>query len=216
MIGAGKKMTVWELPVLCALSVLGGVKSTCGLRLLSGKEISFLWVWKETRMYVLAVIWMVFYGLLWFGSGRSAMLIRTVDLLCTYGILAAVDGKCRIVPDTILLFFFAGQMLLGALSMEPAALLQIILAGIIFALAVFILAWFSKGKMGMGDAKLLGVTAMTAGWGFALQTLILGFILSFVYSIWLIIVCKKSIRTEFPFVPFLAAGAAMGIGSVLL
>lgn len=202
-------MTVWELPVLCVLSVLSGIKSVCGMRLWRGELCSIFKVWTERKVYLFSLVWLAFYVLIWFGFGREAVMLRSVDMLCTYVILAAVDGKRRIVPDSILLCYFTGQMLLGAMSMHPAALLHIVLTGAFFMAAALLFTWFSKGKMGMGDAALLGVTAMTAGWRFALQILVLAFVLSFVYSIWLMAVRKKSMKTEFPFVPILAAAMAV-------
>lgn len=200
-------MTVWELPVLCMVSVLGGIKGICGMKLWKGEEFSLTGVWRDKWLYVLGGIWLVLYGFLWFGMGKSPFVIRMADLLCTYGILAAVDGRRRIVPDEILFCYFAGQMLFGALTMPVAGLFRIMLTGGIFAAVTGIVAWCSRGKMGMGDVKLLGVTAMTAGWDFAFQLLVLAILFSFVYSIWLLAVRKSSIRTEFPFVPFLTAGA---------
>ena len=204
-------MTVWRFPVLCVVSVLGGMKSVCGWKLWVGEDIALSGVWAEKQTYRLAGFWMMLYGLLWFASGKSAAFIRLVDLLCTYGILAAVDGKRRIVPDSILLCYFLDQMLLGALSMPAGRLLYIFLTGGIFTAAICGFSWLSKGKMGMGDARLLGVTAMTAGWEFGLQMLILAVMISFVYSIGLLVFFKKSVRTEFPFVPFLAAGIVVSI-----
>ena len=72
-----------------------------------------------------------------------------------------------------------------------------------------IFAWFSKGKMGMGDAKLLGITAMTAGCKYTMQILSIALMLSFFYSLYLLGFWKKCIRTEFPFVPFLTVGMAV-------
>lgn len=204
-------MTIWELPVLCAVSILGGIKSICGTRICKGEKISISDVWSEPQMYMFCGSWLVLCGLFWYGFGRSVRSLQFVDLLGTYVILAIVDGKRRIVPGSILLCYFAGQMLLGALSLTPAGLLWMILSGGIFAVAMYAFVWCSKGKMGMGDAMLLGVTAMTAGWEFTLQILILAVAFSFLYSIWLLAVCKKSIQTEFPFVPFLAAGTAVSV-----
>ena len=50
---------------------------------------------------------------------------------------------------------------------------------------------------------------MTAGWGYTLQLLFFAMGLSLVYGIGLLLVWRKDVRTEFPFVPFLAAGMAI-------
>lgn len=202
-------MAGWEILTLIAVSVLAGVKSTYGLELWRGKESSVFLVWSMKQMYIMAGIGLLFYGLIWGMSGKSILTVRIVDLLSTYGILALVDGKQKVVPNGILACYFAGQMLMGALCTMPEELGLISLKGLIFAGILGMAAWFSKGKMGMGDVKLLGVTAMTAGWRYTFQLLAIALAFSFLYSICLIIFQKKNLRTEFPFVPFLAAGAVV-------
>lgn len=200
---------VWLIPVLLAISVLGGMKTVCVVRLWKDEENTFSSVWMEKQLYVWSLIWMAGYSMTWLASGKSAEAVRLADLIGTFGILAAVDGKRRIVPDFILCCLFAGQMLTGALTMAPGQLLEIFFTGLIFSLLLTFLVWMSKGRAGMGDARLLGVTAMTAGWAYALQILILGLFFSFIYSVGLVVFCRKSMKTMFPFVPFLAAGAAV-------
>ncbi len=199
-------MTVWEIPVFCALSVLCGIKSACALREWRGEKSSLSHGFIEKRTYVLTAVWAVFYLILRVGFTMPIVPVRSVDLLCTYIMLAEVDRKQRIVPNSILLCYFSGQMLLGAMSMAPEELMRVVFTGVLFSAVIYLAVWFSKGKAGMGDARLLAVTAMTAGWRFTLQILILAVGFSFLYSLWLLIVRKKSIRTEFPFVPFLAIG----------
>lgn len=199
-------MTVWEVPVFCALSVLNGIKSVCAIREWRGERIFFSHIFIEKQTYVLAAAWAVFYLVLRMFFAMPMVPVRSVDLLCTYIMLAEVDRKQGVVPNSILLCYFSGQMLLGAMSMALEELIRVFFTGLFFSALMYLIVWFSKGKAGMGDARLLGVTAMTAGWRFTLQILILAVGGSFVYSLWLLTVRKKSIRTEFPFVPFLAMG----------
>lgn len=204
-------MAVWEILVLITVSVLGGIKSTYGMELWKEKKSSVFLVWSKRQMYVMTGVWMLFYSLIWATAGKNIRMVRIVDFLCTYGILALIDGKRKIVPDGILICYFAGQMLLGALCTIPEELCWICLKGLTFAAILGIFVWFSKGKIGIGDAKLLGVTAMTTGWKYTFQLLATALFLSFLYSICLIVFQKKDMRTEIPFVPFLAAGAAVQI-----
>ncbi len=157
----------------------------------------------------LSIVWMAGYLLIWIGSGRSVAAVQIADLLCTYMLLALVDGRCRVVPGMILLCYLSGQMLLGALYRTAEELFSIYVPGILFAAVTCILAQLSKGKVGMGDAKLLGVTAITAGWAYTVQILLFAMALSFIYSIGLLLFAKKSMQDAFPFVPFLAAGIAV-------
>lgn len=45
--------------------------------------------------------------------------------------------------------------------------------------------------------KLLGVTALTAGWMYTIQVVCLALVPSFVYSIWALAVCHKRRKMEF-------------------
>lgn len=200
-------MTVWEIPSLLAAAVLAGIKSTYGMEVWKGEESSVFLVWSKKKMYAISGICFLFYTAIWFCFDQSIPAVRITDLLFTYGILALTDGRRKTVPNGILVCFFSGQMLLGALYMVPEALFLVCFKGMVFAMLLFIFAWFLKGKMGWGDVKLLSVTAMTAGWAYTFQVLTAAFFLSFVYSIFLLGFKKKKMQTEFPFVPFLASGA---------
>lgn len=204
-------MTVWEILTLAAVSILGGMKAAWIVSLWKGRERSCCQVWCEKQTAVLSFVCLLLYGLVWFGSGKNLTMFQSADLLYTYVILAVIDGKRRIVPDEILFCYFAGQMLMGALGMPLEILGKTFLSGILFAGALFAFVWITGKKMGMGDVKLLGVTAMTAGWGYTLQLLFLAMGLSLVYGIGLLLIWRKDVRTEFPFVPFLAAGMVIQI-----
>ncbi|MCI9146705.1 MAG: prepilin peptidase [Hungatella sp.] len=202
-------MTIWMIPVLLAVSALGGIKSICAVRLWTGEESDGIPLWRNKTLYVFWGVWASFYGLVWLMAGKAVKPVQTADLLCTYGILAVIDKRRRIVPHKILTCFFAGQMLLGVLWRAPADLMRSCLAGGGLAILFLIAGWFSRGKVGWGDIKLLGITAITAGWEYTLNVFVLSLFLSFVYSLYLIAFQKKSLATEFPFVPFLAAAAAL-------
>ena len=141
-------------------------------------------------------------------GGRSFQLIRMADLLAMYVVLGAVDGKRKVVPSEILVCYFAGQIFTAACGEPLADLVFLFLTGTLFGAVLAAVSFLSKGQFGLGDVKLLAVTAMTAGYSLAFQILVLALLLSFIYSLYLLMVQKMSTRTEIPFVPFLAAGAA--------
>ena len=87
--------------------------------------------------------------------------------------------------------------------------IRCLIEGTVFALFLAAVSWLLKGRFGMGDAKLLGVTAMTAGWMYSLQVLFTAMALAFLAGVWLLLFRKMSAKTEMPFVPFLAAGMAV-------
>ncbi len=211
----GNIMAVWELPVLAAVAVLDGMKLIYGISLWKGQDTSLSGIWKDKLLYGAAGLLVLAEIGVWALSGKQIAVVRYADLLYTYGILAAVDVRRRIVPDGILVCFFVGQMLLGAVSMVPEELFFLCLTGGILLVLFLAFAWISKGKIGMGDARLLGVTAMIAGWSYTLQLLVMAMALSFFYSVCLLVFCRKSVRTEFPFVPFLAVAMAVWMAGLL-
>ena len=87
-----------------------------------------------------------------------------------------------------------------------SALLLELIVGLIFLFILFFAAWVFKGRIGLGDTKLMGVTAMTAGIGYTLSMVFMAFMLSFVYSVIVLLIKKKNRKDEIPFVPFLTIG----------
>lgn len=197
-------------------AALGGMRITYGVDIWKGTERPFYRVWNGKNVYLGSVIWFVMLTGIWvFSSWGKAGIwpenqylqaVRFGDLLATYGLLALVDAKQRIVPDRILACFFLGQMLLGGASMAPGALLLCLAGGFVFTCLMISFAWLSKGKLGMGDAKLLGVTAMTAGSLYTVQLIFVSLLISFFYGLWLLLVKRAGTKSEFPFVPCLALG----------
>lgn len=200
---------------LAAAALLGGMETVYGAWALKGRTERFDKVWKERLFYGASLIWLIVLGGLWLGGrammeGAGGLLgARLAFLFITYLFLAAVDIRRRIVPDRMLLCYFLAQLLLGSAGGDILGQMGLLARGAVFLGAALAFAWLSKGRLGMGDAKLLGVTAMTAGWGYTLQTVVYGLLLSFVYSLWLLLFRRLDGRTEIPFVPFLAAAVGL-------
>jgi len=71
----------------------------------------------------------------------------------------------------------------------------------------FSMAFFSKEKwMGMGDAYLAILVGLTVGWPKIFLTLVLSFLSGAIFSIFLILSKKKSMKSQVPFAPFLVIG----------
>lgn len=197
-------MMILEVLIFIMVSVLDGLKTVWGIKVWRGQDIKFQNIWRESQTYILILGWIVVYFTIWIAGGRTVENIRIVELLSTYIILTVIDAKHRIVPGTIVLCFLSSQLLMGALYQVPMELIKMLVGGLVFSIVIYAVTWFSKGNVGMGDAALLGATAIAAGWLFTLQILIMAMVLSMIYSIWLIVFRKKWRDTEFPFVPFLA------------
>lgn len=161
-------------------------------------------VWAGKRAWLAALGWIVIFFGCFILSGQNLAAVRMLDLLVCYLLFAAIDWRWRVVPEYLLICLLAGQLLLGAAAELPMALLGTCISGGIFFLALLALAKVLKNGLGLGDVKLLGVTATAAGWTYAVVIFGLALVLSLVFGIWLLVVKRKSVKTEVPFVPFLA------------
>ncbi len=190
--------------VILAASLLGGMETAYAYQAWKGSREHFYQVWNERIFYAGTAVWLAFLAFTWhLGMARLWVLIST------YVLLAAVDLRWKIIPDSVLLCYLAAQLLLGAASQDAGELFRCLAEGLAFALILMAVSWLLRGKLGMGDAKLLGVTAMTAGWQYTIQVMIYAFAVSFVAGVWLLVFRKMSVKTEMPFVPFLTLGMAL-------
>lgn len=161
-------------------------------------------VWAVKRTWMTSLVWLVIFFCCLILSGWNLTVARMVDLLVCYLLFAAIDWKWRVVPEFLLICLLAGQLLLGAAAELPTALIKTCISGGIFFGVLQVLAHVFKNGLGLGDVKLLGVTAMTAGWTYTVVIFAMALVLSMIFGIWLLAVKRKSIKTEIPFVPFLA------------
>lgn len=114
---------------------------------------------------------------------------------------------------TIAYFIFLdGGSFNSAENLLSLKLISGALAGVVAFLFFFILAYFSKEKwMGMGDAYLALLAGLIVGWPDILLALMLAFTIGAAYSIILIALKKKTMKSQVPFAPFLITGVALVI-----
>lgn len=196
---------------LGAESLLAGMRIVYGTGRAAGRDVRLRQMWREKKFFQAAILSLAAMLVAQRLSGPGLGIIRFWDLVGTYFILSVIDWKCQEVPDTILFCFFAGQVLLGTADTGWWAVWETMAYGLVFSVLILLFAWCSKGQFGMGDAKLLCVTAIAAGWMYVVQILCLAFFLSFLYSIWLLAFRKSPKKTQFPFVPFLFAGVLIHV-----
>ena len=148
----------------------------------------------------------LFYGDSWREMSR-VLLVISVLWACAW-----VDVKSRIIPNKILLIGLLIRCILIAIEslLFPSEVWYILLSSTVAAIALFVgsvlCRLISHDAIGFGDVKLL------AFMGFCMQNdriwgaMLLTAVISFVYSLFLV-VCKKANRkTEIPFAPLLLAG----------
>jgi leader peptidase (prepilin peptidase)/N-methyltransferase len=70
----------------------------------------------------------------------------------------------------------------------------------------------SKEKwMGIGDAKLGALIGIFLGWPKIIPALFFSFFVGSIFGIFLIILKKKSLKSEIPFAPFLVSGTIFSL-----
>lgn len=201
-------MNELKLAALVFAAVLNGMKTVYGVEIYKEKEEPFWKVWNCRWLYVCGAVSLGTFALIYYLGKGQMYYLRYADLLYTYLLLAAVDLKARIVPDRILFFLLTGQLLMAGtegLTVLTAGLL----GGLILGAVVLLVAATSDEKMGMGDGKLLAVTAITAGGSYTLCILCIAMGLFLICGIWRILFRHSSMKAEMPFVPFLFLGTVI-------
>ena len=75
----------------------------------------------------------------------------------------------------------------------------------------WLIFYFTKGKMGLGDAKYSALIAVAAGLYSWLASIFIASIIALITALFLIVILKKDRKTKIPFAPFLTVGASVAI-----
>jgi leader peptidase (prepilin peptidase)/N-methyltransferase len=87
-----------------------------------------------------------------------------------------------------------------------------ILSSLFLGLFFLSIVLISKEKwMGIGDAKLGALIGIFLGWPKIIPALFFSFFVGSIFGIFLIILKKKSLKSEIPFAPFLVSGAIFSL-----
>ena len=201
-------MNELKLAALVFTAVLNGMKTVYGVEIYKEKEEPFWKVWNCRWLYICGAVSLGVFVLIYYLGKGQMYYLRYADLLYTYLLLAIVDLKTRIVPDRILFLFLTGQLLMAGTE-GLIVLTAGLLGGLILGAVVLLVAATSGEKMGMGDGKLLAVTAIAAGWSYTLCILCIAMGLFLICGIWRILFRHSSMKAEMPFVPFLFLGTVI-------
>ena len=198
-------MSGLKIAVIFFIAILNGMKTVYGIWNYKENTEPFWKVWNCRWLYAASAVSLAAGSLLFILGKEGFYLLKYADLLYTYILLAVVDQKTKKVPDTVLLVFLAAQLLMAGAG-NISGFMEGILGSLIFSVIIILVSVTSGGKMGLGDAKLLAVTAIMAGWSYTLVILCIAMALSLVYGIWLMLFRHLSSKEEMPFVPFLCLG----------
>jgi len=122
--------------------------------------------------------------------------------------VSLTDIRERRIPDVVLLFGLLAASAVLAFSPNPLWVTRLEGFGVLFAIT-FTIALVSKGGMGGGDVKLAAYTGYLLGLAPGLTALLVGAFMGGLYGLGLVVLRKGSLRDQFAFGPFLAAGAVI-------
>lgn len=147
-------------------------------------------------------------------------IIRYLILAESMFLIAWIDQHEKRIPNRILgmLLIIRLLLLLGEWICFPGLGLSLLISSLLGLLAgggmLLLVHFISKGGIGMGDVKLLGVIGAYVGISGIMPITFLAVLVSAVYSIVLLIRKKIKLKEEIPFAPFVLAGTllAMALG----
>ncbi|MFD1504495.1 prepilin peptidase [Georgenia yuyongxinii] len=157
------------------------------------------------------------------GAG-AALLARSWPELVAFAVLAlacallaVIDLATYRLPDVIVgptyLVFFSALALTAAVDGDWGRLGRAAAGAGVVLVGYFVLAFVSPSGLGLGDVKFSGVLGGFLGW-FGWQQVLLGTLAAFVLSACvagtLLVTRRADRRTEFPFGPWMVAGAGIG------
>lgn len=121
--------------------------------------------------------------------------------------LSAIDLQTQLLPNRLtfpgMVLGLAGRWLITGHPWDG-------LLGWAMGLGIItIIIFISRGGMGFGDAKLMGMLGAFLGWRRGLAALMVGAVLGGIIGILLLLTGRKGRKDMIPYGPFLAAGAVI-------
>lgn len=126
----------------------------------------------------------------------------TALIICSY-----VDIRYRKVEKRIA-GIYAAAVLAGRLA-EGGNGMAALLTGLVPGILFLFLSFVTRQGIGYGDSVLILILGASAGIEAELEILLLAFALSGIWAVVLFFRKRGNVRQEFPFVPFLLAGAVL-------
>ncbi|GAA4426079.1 hypothetical protein GCM10023169_24520 [Georgenia halophila] len=154
-------------------------------------------------------------GVATLASGWDLLAFAVVVLACA--LLVAIDLAAYRLPDVVIgpacLLFFVALTIASAVDGDWSRLGRSAASAGVLLVAYFVLAYISPSGLGLGDVKLAGLLGGFLGW-LGWSQLFLGtlaaFVLGGLFGLVLLLTGRANRHTDFPFGPWMVAGAAVG------
>lgn len=188
-----RKLRWYELfPIASFLAARGKCK-TCQ------KRIPFLYTLVEFGTGAL-------YSFSYIKYGFSVELLLACSLVLLCAIITVSDLLYFIISDKVLIVFFIWFLALQVIF-EYRGLVDALTGSLLGFLFLLLLAILSKGGIGGGDIKLMGVLGLVLGIQGAYLTLMIASVVGVLAAIVGLVTKKYNRKTAIPFGPYLAVGA---------
>jgi leader peptidase (prepilin peptidase)/N-methyltransferase len=188
-----RQLNWYELiPVVSFLAAKGKCKAC-------KKKIPVLYTWIELFAGAL-------YAFSYIKYGFSVELLLACSLILLCAIIFVSDLLYFIISDKVLITFFVWFLALQVIF-EYRSWLDAAVGGLLGFLFLLLLAILSKGGIGGGDIKLMGVLGLLLGFQGAYLTLMIASIVGVLVAIVGLLMKKYTRKTAIPFGPYLAIGA---------
>jgi leader peptidase (prepilin peptidase) / N-methyltransferase len=155
---------------------------------------------------VVEVLSGILYAFSFLKYGFSLELILACSLILLCAIIFVSDLLYLIISDKVLIVFFVWFLTLQV-AFEYRSWLDAIAGGLLGFLFLLLLAILSKGGIGGGDIKLMGVLGLVLGFQGAYLTLMIASVVGVLVAIVGLITKKYNRKTAIPFGPYIAVGA---------
>jgi leader peptidase (prepilin peptidase) / N-methyltransferase len=140
--------------------------------------------------------------------GLSVELLLACSLILLCAIIFVSDLLYFIISDKVLIVFFIWFLLLQVVF-EYRSWLDAVAGGLLGFCFLLLLAILSKGGIGGGDIKLIGVLGLVLGFQGAFLTLMLASVVGLIVGVIGLLMNKFTRKTAIPFGPYLAFGALL-------
>lgn len=118
-------------------------------------------------------------------------------------IFSSIDIETKQISDELILFLIINGIIFCIYEIKEINIFEGIISFITAGFIFFVLNFFSNGKIGEGDIKLMAALALPAGIVFSLKVIFFSFILGGIFSIFFLISGKYKKNQSVAFVPFI-------------
>ncbi|MFP4466526.1 MAG: prepilin peptidase [Candidatus Goldiibacteriota bacterium] len=126
-------------------------------------------------------------------------------------IFAFIDIDSKIVPDNVLVFMFFTVLAANMGELNNINFFEGAAGGIAGGMIFYFLSFFSNGKIGEGDIKLITILGFAVGFAGILEIIFYSFMIGGAAALLLVLMKKSKRKDEMAFVPYISAAFVVQI-----